>query len=96
MPNARKTDRATSHEAAQSVVEVTDTQLAIYKLLTKRMTDEELVQAYLTRASLNKAPWASVSGIRSRRSELERKGLVREVGFAKSKSGRRATVWGRA
>lgn len=93
---ARATDRLTSHEAAASVNNITKTQQAILVLLRKKMTDEELIQAYLVRSSLGKAPRASVSGIRSRRSELARLGLVKEVGFKKTESNRNATVWVRS
>lgn len=96
MPFARFKDRLTSHEAAASVDNITKTQQAILVLLRKPLTDEQLVQAYFVRSSLGKAPRASVSGIRSRRSELARLGLVKEVGFAKTESNRTATVWKRA
>jgi hypothetical protein len=96
VPFARLKDRETSHLAAASVDNITKTQQAILVLLRKKMTDEELVQAYFVRSSNRKAPYASVSGIRSRRAELVRLGLVKEVGFAKSASGRKATVWSRA
>ncbi len=93
---ARATDRLTSHLAAASVDNISKTQQAILVLLRKKMTDEELVEAYLVRAGLGKAPRASVSGIRSRRSELARLGLVKEVGFKKTESNRSATIWSRA
>lgn len=93
---ARATDRLTSHLAAASVDNITKTQQAILICLRKPLTDEELVQAYFVKASLGKAPRASVSGIRSRRSELARLGLVKEVGFKKTESNRKATVWKRS
>lgn len=96
MPFARFKDRLTSHEAAASVDNITKTQQAILVLLRKPLTDEQLVQAYFVRSGLGKAPRASVSGIRSRRSELARLGLVTEVGFMKTESNRTATVWKRA
>ena len=93
---ARATDPLTSHAAAASVDNISKTQQAILVLLRKKMTDEELVQAYLVRASLGKAPRASVSGIRSRRSELARLGLVQEAGITRTESNRAARVWKRA
>lgn len=90
MPRARHTDPQTSHDAANSVVEVTKTQLAIYKLLKKPMTDEQLVERYKAKA------WASDSGIRSRRSELVELGLIERKSEAKTRSGRKAIVWGQA
>ena len=96
MPFARFKDCLTSHEAAASVDNITKTQQAILVLLRKPLTDEQLVQAYFVRSSLGKAPRASVSGIRSRRCELARLGLVKDVGFAKTESNRTATVWKRA
>ena len=92
MPFARTKDRATSHKAAQSVRNVSDTQQCILDLLTFPMTDETLVELY--RAS--DAPYASESGIRSRRSELVALGLVKSVGFAKSLSNRSMNVWAKA
>jgi len=92
MPFARTNDRATSHEAAQSVRFVSDTQQCILDLLDYPMTDETLVELY--RAS--DAPYASESGIRSRRSELVALGLVKSVGFAKSLSNRSMNVWAKS
>lgn len=95
MPNARKSDPYTSHEAAESVVEVTETQWAIYNLLKKRMTDQDLIGAYRALVSLGKAPMASESGIRSRRAELVELELVQAKGESKTWSGRKCLVWGR-
>lgn len=95
MAKARKTDPATSHEAADSVVFVTETQDSVYRLLSKRMTDFELVDVYRKQMRLGKVPFASESGIRSRRSELVALGLVEAKGEDKSLFGRRCLVWGR-
>ena len=94
MPNARKTDPHTSHEAAASVVEVTETQLAIFGLLKKPMTDQDLVVAYGKLVLSRKAPMASESGIRSRRAELVELELVERKGESKTWSGRKCIVWG--
>ena len=96
MPNARKTDPYTSHEAANSVVEVTDTQLAIYKLLNKPKSDQDLIMAYRNLVASNRAPMASESGIRSRRAELVHLDLIKAFGESKTWSGRRCIVWGQA
>lgn len=94
MPNARRTDPHTSHEAADSVIEVTETQEAIYKLLKKPMTDQNLVTEYGKLVLSRKAPMASESGIRSRRAELVELGVVKRVGESKTWSGRKCIVWG--
>lgn len=94
MPNARKTDPQTSHEAAESVKKVSTTQLAVYQLLKKHMTDQELHTAYVSMVAAGIAPMASESGIRSRRAELVELDLVEPKGFARTWSGRRCIVWG--
>lgn len=91
MPFARLTDPATSHEAAESVSNVSETQKYILKALNHPRTDPDLAEAYL---NLKGAPKASLSGIRSRRAELVAKGLVKDTGDrVKLESGRRAIVW---
>ena len=94
MPFARLFDRKTSHEAAESVIHLSETKKSILAVLkTKPMTDEELVKAYQDLAHRGKFVYASDSGIRSRRSELVSAGLIKEVGFDKTRSGRRTTIW---
>jgi hypothetical protein len=90
MPFARKSDPTTSHEAAASVTDVTATQQAILKVLARPRTDEELIQAY---RRMKNAPFASDSGIRSRRSELAAKGLLAIVGESRTQSGRKTRIW---
>lgn len=96
MPHARKTDPETSHEAAESVRELTATQqevLRIVKVL-KRTTDVELVYQYQQMSNHFGAPRASESGIRSRRAELVKAGKIKDSGDReKLPSGRRAIVW---
>ena len=93
MAKARNTDPITSHLAAESVRDVTATQEYVLKALRKARTDVELVQAY---NSLKTAPRASESGIRSRRAELFRKGMVVDTGRRVRLDSRRyAIVWGR-
>ena len=92
MPHARYTDPSTSHAAASSVQNITETQQAILQLLTLHpMTDQELVPWYQNQLI---APRASESGIRSRRAELVEQGLVKDTGARKKlESGRSAVVW---
>lgn len=94
MAKARKTDPVTSHLAAESVKDVTATQEYVLKALRRSRTDVELVEAY---RALRTAPRASESGIRSRRAELVRKGMVVDTGRrVRLGSGRYAIVWGRS
>jgi hypothetical protein len=93
MPHARHTDPSTSHEAAISVTSVTATQQFILKLLTRPMTDEQLVAAYEVGRIVGDAPRASASGVRSRRAELYQLRLIAPVGFSRTVSGRKALVW---
>ena len=93
MPKARRTDPQTSHDAAESVERVTDTQLYILQALRRPRTDIQLIEAY---RAIGKAPQASESGIRTRRAELVRKGLVVDAGIKQVlPSGRMAIVWAR-
>ena len=94
MPNARTSDPLTSHEAAESVANITETQEAIYNLLKRPLTDQQLIAFYRELVEFGKAPMASESGIRSRRAELVQLGLVTDKGDSKTWSGRRCTVWG--
>lgn len=94
MPHARTQDRQTSHEAAESVKNLTQTKKAILALLTlTNLTDEQLVSEYRKLATMSGLPMASESGIRSRRAELVDQGLVESVGFDKTRAGRRTTIW---
>jgi len=93
MPFARKNDPSTSHEAAESVKNLTETQKAIVGLLKVAKTDEELVAAYRNLSWAGRAPMASESGVRSRRHELAVQGLVVEAGLSKTSFGRKAIVW---
>jgi hypothetical protein len=87
---ARKTDPATSHEAAESVIKVSDTQYKIWSLLRKPLTDEQLVEAFR-----GKGWFGTDSGIRSRRKDLVDLGVVAVKSYATTRSGRRCIVWGR-
>lgn len=97
---ARLTDPETSHAAAASVGDLRRTQYAVLKMLRKRpttgFTDEELVDAYqhVMLDHFTAYPLQSASGIRTRRSELVRLGLVEYASFTRPMStGRQARVW---
>ena len=90
-PRARRTDPKTSHDAADGVRDVTATQDYVLRALRRPRTDVELVEAY---RNFKRAPRASESGLRTRRSELVRRGLVRDSGRRiVLESGRAAIVW---
>jgi hypothetical protein len=92
--HARTSDTHTSHEAAASVVNITLTQTYILGILATPMTDEHLVNTYKDLARIDPLqPWASESGIRSRRAELAALGLVEIVGHEYTRANRKAHVW---
>lgn len=95
MPNARRTDPKTSHDAAKSVNGITATKAYILRALKKKArTDVQLLEAY---RNYKTAPLASESGIRTRRAELVDMGLVVDTGVRETlPSGRKAIVWGLA
>jgi hypothetical protein len=94
MPYARLTDPQTSHDAADAVENVSATQSAILLILAFAKTDQDLVDAYYSMAGAGLAPNASPSGIRSRRAELVKRGLVVDSGRrVKLASGRQAVLW---
>jgi hypothetical protein len=93
---ARKSDPETSHDAADSVRNLTELQKVIQQILTlNKLTDEELVEFWPKIESQN--PWlpkASPQSIRSRRKELVGKGLVFATRERRiTKYGRKAIVW---
>lgn len=91
-PRARVTDPATSHAAAASVTNVTDTQHRILAAYRQHgpMTDEELCQ----RLAAETGRPVSVSGIRTRRAELVEMGKVHDTDTGKpTTTGRMAIVW---
>lgn len=90
---ARRTDPETSHDAAASVTELRKRQTAVYAalLVLGPSTDERLVESYAT--LVPRLP-QSPSGIRTRRSELVDRGLVRWTGDkTRIASGRLARIW---
>ena len=98
MPYARTTDPSTSHEAAASVKHLSRTQSGILGILRNPMTDEQLIEWYqhMAKKLPELFPMASHSGIRSRRAELVKLGLVCPVGYAKTKSNRNTIKWSAA
>jgi len=96
-PRARRTDPATSHEAATTVTSstVTRTQGLILEALRAHgpLTDELLCMRL---ADAQGEP-VSVSGVRTRRSELVASGRIVDTGRRQpTRTGRSAIVWGLA
>jgi hypothetical protein len=90
MPHARTTDPETSHEAAQSVTNITPLKQEILQRLMTPMTDADLIQVIRTGSRL----LVTESGVRSRRAELVQAGLVKDTGArVKLATGRSAIVW---
>jgi len=87
---ARYTDPSTSWEAAKSLKKehLTVMRKRILYLLKVAMHDEELVRVFSVRGFEG-----TPSGIRSRRSELEKMGQVECVGYTFTESKRRARVF---
>lgn len=86
---ARRSDPITSHEAARSVRGIRESQAEILALYAKHgaMTDEMARSLYHGRQSL--------SGFRTRRSELVAAGRLVDTGRrVKGATGRRMIVWG--
>lgn len=91
-PRARRTDPATSHDAAASVDNLRHTHQIIVTLLRLEggQTDEELLYLWNDRIAERISP----SGLRTRRSELVDMGMVRDSGNRRPlESGRMAIVW---
>lgn len=96
---ARRTDPATSHEAAASVTVLNETHVRILRLLDvwvgnatypHGLTDEELLHIWADQYDEQISP----SGLRSRRSELVRAGRVVDSGErGTTAAGRRCIVW---
>ena len=92
---ARNTDPETSHAAAASVTleTLTQTQALVLQMLQTHgaMTDEQLCMRI---ADDQRSP-VSVSGVRTRRSELVAAGKIVDTGQrVPTRTGRQAIVWG--
>ena len=93
LPKARKSDPKTSHDAADSVNNITATKKHILKVLRTPKCDEQLVVMFRANGPVD-LRMTSESGIRSRRAELVREGRVVDTGKRiKLASGRHAIVW---
>lgn len=96
-PRARNTDPTTSHAAAASVTLETLTWMQALVLQTLNthgpLTDEQLCM----RIAADQQEPVSVSGVRTRRSELAAAGHVIDTGDRQpTRAGRQAIVWGLA
>ena len=65
----------------------------IYAILQEPFTDEQVLELYENAVRLELAPRQSLSGLRTRRNELYREGLIEAVGFGKTIANRRAIIW---
>lgn len=94
--HARPTDPSTSHSAAARV-DVPGQRARVLDILHDLgpSTDEELVAEHHRRTATRRWPRASASGLRSRRAELVRDGLVEPVEDpdARTVLGGRALRW---
>ena len=100
---SRRTDPATSREAAASVIDPSKGTyakiLAAFKTLDRYgvgFTDEQLFDVWQNQHRRLGRDWPPISpsGLRSRRNELTRRGLIVDSGErAKTRAGRRSIVW---
>lgn len=98
--HARTTDPVTSHEAAGSVKHLRVSQEAVLSAFPSSpllgMTDQELVSKYGHLTGEGHVPLQSESGVRTRRSELVKKGRLVDSGDRRlTVSGRKSIVWRR-
>jgi len=87
--HARNADPVTSHQAAESVTNMRTLHSLILGVLVSAgpLTDEGIAENF-------SYAMFSPSGLRSRRAELVRMGLVRDSGERKlTRSGRKTIVW---
>ena len=92
----RKTDPLTSVEAAKSVRNITAVHEHLLQILRSNgpANDEQLLATWLLLHAKGHVPRVSDSGLRSRRSELVARGLVKDSGArVKMASGRNSIVW---
>lgn len=93
---ARRSDPQESHDAAKSVTDLTEKQDCVLACLTEAdrpLSDVELAGLYSHNRRYHDWPEQSESGLRTRRAELVRKGLVEKTGKTRLESGRMAAVW---
>jgi hypothetical protein len=94
MPNARRIDPYTSHDAARAVKNFSEVQTVIYEILQTPMIDEDLVAHYEQLMEFGTAPLSSPSAIRTARHHLVDKGWIINVGEGESRFGRKSLIWG--
>lgn len=93
---ARNTDPEESHDAAASVTNLTEKQEALLACLREAnwpLSDPEIADYYRDTSIEMGHPPQSESGLRTRRSELVRKGLVEAAGTTTLITGRQAKQW---
>jgi hypothetical protein len=86
----QETSRAAERSLNKKTIELV--RQNIYMILKKKsMVDWDMIDAYRTR---KRAPKASTSGLRTRRAELVKMGLIKDSGKrARLRSGRYSIVW---
>lgn len=99
---ARRTDPETSHAAAAGVtLKLTENRAAVLRMFGDgdKLTDEEIRRIYRIRNRLDGTttyPPQSDSGLRTRRSELVKMGLLYDTGErVRNDAGNMCIVWGR-
>jgi hypothetical protein len=92
---ARKTDPQTSHDAAEKVKRIEEQRRAILALLEGTpMCDEKLLKLYETVWKREGFPAPTPSGVRTRRNELVKAGLVEKTALKeRMKTGGWGIVW---
>lgn len=99
MPAARSADPDTSHAAARSAQNLTEVQQHILEVLRAQtdprgLIDDDLYTAYSRRAIRSGWTVPTPQSIRSRRSELTKKGTVRFSGsYGRTDTGRQSRRW---
>lgn len=103
MPKARTTDPLTSHEAASSAWNPTEVQQHILDILehdaevtgnNAGMSDDDLYRTYIAESRQHGWVMPTPQSVRSRRSELTRRGLIQFTGiYSMTDSGRRTQQW---
>jgi len=95
--HARRSDPQQSHAAARSVVNLGRTRDEIIRILLNcgPQTDEQIWREYVYRSTrkYSTMPKVSPSGLRSRRAELVKMGLVEQCGEGVTQAGRTCAKW---
>lgn len=96
MPNARRHDPETSHEAASTTWCPSEVQANVLHLIRTHgpISDDFLYQRYYHAALVSGAVIPTPQSVRTRRAELVQAGLVQHSGlYALTETGRRAREW---